>query len=219
MKPAQVNVGYLPKAGIKEIPESGRGSKGRGDPAALLRGGGGGKDAVHPLTPREGPCLPAPVLGPVRRAAPPKKWLASHRLLTAGCQPCTTHPPPGLQLRHLQTPEDVAGSGARRRVRAPGGARLRQWRGRTGQAIVLQEHRRHNRGRQPGDHPDGQRCCHFPRRGPALASRTWAERRPQELLWSHFRPLWSQGLGRCLQHLHLAVHLPAAYVSELGLLK
>ena len=164
-----MNVGYLPKAGIKQKYLSQEEAARTETTQRLSPAEGKGKDAVHHRNPQgrteHHPPLPQP-----------RGWAQTGAgrdpAETAGVSPrgassAPTQPPPGLPLRHLQTPEDVAGSGARRRVRAPGDAGLGQWRGRPGQAVVLQEHCRQGRGRQPGDHPDGQRCGHSARRGAA----------------------------------------------------
>ena len=180
MKPAQVNVGYLPKAGIEQRSESGRGGTDRDDPGAVS-GGRKGKDSEHSRSPRGDQAPPPPPLPP---PLPQRRDLGRNRcgsrpsgnrwrLIPLGARsetPCTPPPPPqpGRPLRHLQTPEDVAGSGTRRRVRAPGSAGLGQWWRPAGQAVVFQEHCRQGRGRQSGDHPDCQPWGHSARRSAAL---------------------------------------------------
>lgn len=204
-----MNVGYLPKAGVKQRylsqEEAARTETQWLSPAEVK-----GKDAVHQRNPQgrteHQPPLPQP-----------RVWAQTGAgcdpALTAGVSPrgassAPTQPPPELPLRHLQTPEDVAGSEARRRVRAPGGAGLGQWRGRPSQAVVLQEHCRQGRGRQPGDHPDGQRCDHSARRGAAreCGAGSGTERcppgaalaaLPDSMVAGPTAPVWPAGAATC----------------------
>lgn len=121
-----------------------------------------------------------------------------------------------LPQRHLQTPEDIAGFRARRRVRPPGDADLGQRRGLAGQAVVLQEHGRQRRRHQARHHPEGQHCSHTAR--PARRSaRGSGSGRPLGL----GRGAYRAALERRRWHLRLPGRLPlaAACSSGCGLLK